>query len=128
MLNKVKSILTGKKSSKSKTVDEESVIHEFKKDFNKVFGLIGGYFSDLASEIGAMKEKSKNLLKTNVNLGLKHLNNDKISDAILRFKIISIIWPNHVKTYYYLAHCYILKNSNLVQVDFSSVWLAVGIT
>ncbi len=109
MLGKIKSILIGKKPAKPGEKEKESTLVGFKRGINKLSGLISDYFTNFTSDLKTMKEKSRDLLKTNVNLGLKHLNNDKIGDAIFRFKIVSILWPNHVKTHYYLAHCYILQ-------------------
>lgn len=109
MFKKIAKMITGR----SRSSDSQSKIapsaSEVKEGFSKVFGLITKYFSDTVAEIKIMKEKSNNLLQTNVSLGLRHLNNDMISDAIFRFKIITIFWPNFVKSYYYLAHCYTLK-------------------
>lgn len=115
MLKSFKSIVSGKKIGKSSqdsdNKDEPNPLSTIANDTKKVASLISSYFVNLFSDIKVMKVKSKNLLQTNINLGLKHLNNDNISDAIFRFRIIAFIWPNHIKTYYYLAHCYIIKQN-----------------
>lgn len=114
MFNRLKNIALGRKARKSTAksqndYDSENPVSSFFSGSKKVSNLLQDYFSGLFSEIKMIKVKSKNLLQTNINLGLKHLNNDHISDAIFRFRIIAFFWPNHVKTYYYLAHCYILQ-------------------
>ncbi len=114
MFNKLKNIALGKRDkksiSKSKSdFDSDNPLSSFVAGSKKVTNLLQEYFSGLFSELKMIKVKSKNLLQTNINLGLKHLNNDHIPDAIFRFRIIAFFWPNHIKTYYYLAHCYILQ-------------------
>ncbi len=113
MLKRFKSIVTGGKVGKNSKggANDSSSASGFKEGVSKVSSLIKDGVENFIADLKVMREKSKDLLKTNVNLGIKHINNDNISDAIFRFKIISIFWPNYVKTYYYLAHCYILKNN-----------------
>lgn len=109
MFGRLKSIFTGRNISGISDDGKNSRTSAFKDGVGKVSSLIQenviGFFADLK----VMREKSKDLLKTNVNLGLKHLNDDKISDAIFRFTLVRLFWPNYIKSYYYLAHCYILK-------------------
>lgn len=109
MFGRVKSIIAGKNLSKNSSNKKPSA-SAIKDGANKVSSLVKDGLVNFVSDLKIMREKSKDLLKTNVNLGLKHLNDDNISDAIFRFRVVSIFWPNYVKTYYYLAHCYILKN------------------
>ena len=114
MFNKLKNIALGGRVKKStqksqSNQDSHNPVSSFVAGSKKISSLLQDYFSGLFSEIKMIKVKSKNLLQTNINLGLKHLNNDHIPDAIFRFRIIAFFWPNHIKTYYYLAHCYILQ-------------------
>ena len=111
MFKKIGKMISGRNKDKDEEPKSKITpsVTGIKIGLSRIWGLVAKYFSDTANEIKVMKEKSKNLLQTNVALGLKHLNNDMISDAIFRFKIITIFWPNFVKSYYYLAHCYILK-------------------
>ena len=114
MFGKIKRIITGRrtdKSSKGDSGDVDNPVASFSAGFRKVTGLLFNYFASVIDDIKVMRVKSRDLLQTNIQLGLKHLNNDNISDAIMRFRIIAIFWPNHIKTYYYLVHCYIIKGN-----------------
>ena len=53
-----------------------------------------------------VKIKSKDLLKTNYELGMFHLNKQNLSDAKMRFKMVSMINPNYLDVFYQLARCY----------------------
>ncbi len=56
-----------------------------------------------------MKEKTKDLRSSNYELGLKHLENERLSEAIVRFRIIKKFWPDFYEAYYQLAYCLVLK-------------------
>ena len=58
----------------------------------------------IAQKIQDVKTKVSNLLETNYNLGLKHLEKGNISDAIFRFRFIKKFWPEHFDAYYQLAY------------------------
>ena len=60
-------------------------------------------------EILTVRERSKNLRKSNYELGLKHLENGDLSDAIFRFRFIKKFWPDLYDAYYQLAYCLVLK-------------------
>lgn len=107
MFGKIKNIIAGSKSKKNKKESKHD--SGIKKTFVDLGNVISGLASDTINDIKLMRVKSKNLLQTNINLAMKHLNNDRVSDAILRLKIINLFWPKYSKAYYYLAHCYILK-------------------
>ncbi len=64
---------------------------------------------EFKEEILVMREKCKNLLETNYQLGLKHIDNGNISEAIFRFRFINKFWPEHQDSYYQLAYCLVLK-------------------
>lgn len=66
-------------------------------------------YSNLTEEYNLIKNKFDNLLETNYNQGLNHLSNNKISEAIFRFRFIKKFWPNHFDSYYQLAICYLKK-------------------
>ena len=53
--------------------------------------------------------KIKDLGNTNYKLGIYHLKNNNISDAILRFKLLLLFGFDQPKIYYYMAHCYMGK-------------------
>jgi outer membrane protein assembly factor BamD (BamD/ComL family) len=73
-----------------------------------VFDFLVNNFDVVKKELELIKEKSKNLLEANYQLGLRHLEKGNLSDAIFRFRIIKKFWPNHYDAYLQLANCYIL--------------------
>lgn len=92
--------------------DNASALAEFvKQKSQSVFDFIVSRFGVIEKEINSIKGKSKNLLETNYNLGLKHLEKGNLSDAIFRFKFIKKFWPHHLDAHYQLAYCYFLKKN-----------------
>src|SRR4051812_38898823 len=61
----------------------------------------------LKIESNAYIVKFKDLKKTNYELGLLHYNNGAASDAILRFKIILLIWPDTIQAHYCIGRSYV---------------------
>lgn len=54
--------------------------------------------------------KFENITETNIELGLQHLNNGDIKDAILRFKIARWLFDKeNPEIHYYLGWCYFLQ-------------------
>jgi len=53
--------------------------------------------------------KSKDLVKTNYELGLYHMSQRNISDAILRFFLTTLLRPDHLLAHYQLGRCYMIK-------------------
>lgn len=76
----------------------------------KLTQFLGDKFQLVQDEITAVKEKSKNLRETNYNLGLKHLENGRLTDAIFRFRLIKKFWPDLFDAYYQLAYCLVLDD------------------
>lgn len=76
----------------------------------KLTQFLGDKFQLVQDEIIAVKEKSKNLRETNYNLGLKHLENGRLTDAIFRFRLIKKFWPDLFDAYYQLAYCLVLDD------------------
>ena len=56
------------------------------------------------------KKKIQDLSKTNYNLGIKHLEEGNLKEAIFRFKITKKFWPHNYEAYYELIYCLILEN------------------
>lgn len=58
------------------------------------------------------KNKLSNLRDTNFELGIYHLYNQNLNDAIIRFKLVDKIFsPNHQESNHWLGWCYFLKNN-----------------
>lgn len=64
------------------------------------------------NEFFSIKNKCKNLRETNYALGLKHLQNGNLSEAIFRFRFIKKFWPDLFDAHYQLAYCLALKNKS----------------
>jgi len=65
------------------------------------------------NELYNMKDKYDNLLETNYNLGLKHIDNGNLSEAIFRFRFIKKFWPEYYDAYYQLAYCLVLNRKSV---------------
>ncbi|UIP92638.1 methyltransferase domain-containing protein [Wolbachia endosymbiont of Anopheles demeilloni] len=72
----------------------------------KVKNFIMDKYSTLHKEIVVFLEKSKNLLNTNTEIGLYHFYKGNISDAKLRFWLISIFYPNLPLVWYNIGRCH----------------------
>ncbi len=68
------------------------------------------FISELKSKINEFKIKSKNLKKTNYELGIYHFNLGNINDAIFRFKILKKFGYQSEDLEYLLGRCYFEKN------------------
>ncbi|WDM85382.1 methyltransferase [Ehrlichia sp. JZT12] len=66
-----------------------------------------------------LQSKLKNLLETNIDLGLYHFYKGNISDAKFRFHLISVFRPKLPLVHYNLGRCYFaLQNLNKAQQNF----------
>ncbi|MGL9725548.1 MAG: class I SAM-dependent DNA methyltransferase [Wolbachia sp.] len=63
-------------------------------------------YNTLYKEIVMLLEKSKNLLNTNIEIGLYHFYKGNISDAKLRFWLISIFYSNLPTIWYNIGRCH----------------------
>jgi len=61
-------------------------------------------------EYRIIKDKLQDLSKTNYDLGIKHLEQGNLKEAIFRFKITKRFWPHNYNAYYELIYCLILEN------------------
>jgi TolA-binding protein len=105
MLKKIISKLFSKNKSQDEVVDN---ITESKT--KRVLGFVNNKLEEAKNELFTMKGKMGNLLETNYQLGLRHIERGNISDAIFRFRFIKKFWPNCYDAYYQLAYCLCLKN------------------
>ncbi len=104
MFKIVKKMIVGTPSDKK---EEENKVTLIQKIQEKAFGLIDFFQSKIQEtkeEFGDVKSKVSNLLETNYNLGLKHLEKGNISDAVFRFRFIKKFWPECFDAYYQLAY------------------------
>lgn len=61
-------------------------------------------FDRVKDEIFSIREKCQNLRETNFDLGMLHLENGNIPEAIFRFRIIKKFWPDFYDAYFQLAY------------------------
>ena len=80
------------------------------KTIDKTSNLFDSLFQSISSEHKVIKEKMKNLYQSNYDLGLKHLKQGNVKEAIFRFRIIKKFWPNNYDAYHQLIYCLILNN------------------
>jgi len=66
-------------------------------------------FEATKREIFIIRSKCKNLRETNYNLGLKHLEDGNLGEAIFRFRFTKKFWPDLFDAYYQLAYCLVLN-------------------
>lgn len=102
-----------KKSTNKKTKKKQNhgtrIALSLKDKTEKLSDFIGTKYDEAWEELGIIKEKCKDLRQTNYDLGLIHLENDNLSEAIFRFRLIKIFWPNFFEAHYQLAYCLALK-------------------
>ena len=75
----------------------------------KVPSKLKGLYQYFIENLLTIAEKSKDLIKTNYELGLYHLNNGNIHDAKFRFFWLVKFKPDHALARYNLARCYIFE-------------------
>ncbi len=103
--------LSKNQTQKPKNIEKNvSLIDNVKTKLENIFHFGNKKIQESKEELIVIKHKFNNLLETNYNLGLTHLENGYLGDAIFRFKFIIKFWPQHYDSYYQLAYCLILKN------------------
>ena len=107
MLNIFKSLkkIAGFEKHENPITNNESKSQKIDRFFHK----ISSFISILINDFHIIREKSKNLSKTNYELGLKHLNKGNINEAIFRFRLTKKFFPENYDAYYQLFYCYIIQ-------------------
>jgi hypothetical protein len=77
---------------------------------DKLSNFIDHFWASVIVEYRIVKEKFQDLSKTNYDLGIRHLEEGNIKEAIFRFKITKKFWPHNYDAYYQLIYCLILDN------------------
>lgn len=109
MLGGIVKTVFSKKSKKTENTSENFAV-ELKSKSQSLLNFTNQKIEQAKDEFFTIKGKFNNLLETNYKLGLKHLENGNLSEAIFRFRFINKFWPNHLDSYYQLAYCLVLKN------------------
>ena len=96
-----------KKAEKSEK-EKKTLINSLGEKSKQISNAFEEKIEEVKDELLTMKEKLGNLLETNYNLGLFHLENGNLSDATFRFRFIKKFWPNHHDSFFQLAYCLVL--------------------
>ena len=105
--------ITGKKDPKAPESTGTKLAVTLRQNSEKFTGFLGEKFELAQEEYSSIKEKCKDLRSTNYNLGMKHMENGNLPEAIFRFKIIKKFWPDNYDAYYQLAYCLTLQEKFL---------------
>ncbi len=97
------------RKSRPVEIKDPAVTENLTKKSEKFQKFLSESFSSIKNEILAAKEKMKDLHQANFDLGVRHLENGNLSEAIFRFRFIKKFWPDDYDAYYHLAYCLILK-------------------
>lgn len=76
---------------------------------NKVRPFIRKKVAEFITEINLAREKLKDIPATNYKLGLHHLKQGNIQDAILRFRMVAYLAPEMADAYYNLGRCQLMN-------------------
>ncbi|MBL0318961.1 MAG: methyltransferase domain-containing protein [Alphaproteobacteria bacterium] len=63
-------------------------------------------------ELMGAREKMKDLVSTNYNLGMSHLEKGHLKDAVFRFNMLLRFYPEYVPAIYQLGRCHYLQAKN----------------
>ncbi len=108
MFGKILKKLIGKSDNKKNA--EEKRVGALREKVGKLSHFFEEKFYEAHDEFFILKDKFKNLRETNYKVGLKHLENDNLSEAIFRFRFMKKFWPDFFDAYYQLAYCLVLNN------------------
>jgi predicted TPR repeat methyltransferase len=87
---------------------------QIKAKFEKIFDNfnLSNFYLQLTTFFKQLITKMQDLVGTNYDLGLHHLKQGNISDAIMRFKLILYFQKNHLYARYNLSRSYIFNSEN----------------
>jgi len=110
MIGNILKKLVGKSDKKPKEESKsEKLAENLRKKSEELTQFLGDKMESVLEEYFSIREKTKNLRQTTYDLGMKHLENGHVDEAIIRFKIIRKFWPDVVDAKYQLAYCLVLK-------------------
>lgn len=105
-----KDIITDQPQDQTTPESKENTQNDLTKKLDNLSGFIHKSFAYFIVEYRIIKEKLKDLSRTNYDLGMKHLEEGNIKEAIFRFKITKKFWKDNYDAYYQLIYCLILDN------------------
>jgi len=115
MIGKIFKKLIGKSDAKTEAKKDgpAALAKGLREKTGKFVNFIGNKIQQANQEFFTIKDRISNLRETNYKLGLKHLENGNITDAIFRFRFINKVWPDLLDAQYQLAYCLTLNNKPL---------------
>jgi len=87
----------------------EKIATSIRDKTGKLTDLLSEKVNESIQEIGVIREKLKDLEKTNFNLGRLHLEKGNLREATFRFYLMTKFYPHNLDALYELAYCYALK-------------------
>jgi tetratricopeptide (TPR) repeat protein len=99
--------------TKEEGLSKEGISGAISKKIDVITNIFNEKLELVLSEFSVIREKTKNLRTTNYLLGLKHLENGKISEAIFRFRFTVKMWPDYEDARFFLAYCLTLNNKKI---------------
>ncbi|MDG1436342.1 MAG: methyltransferase domain-containing protein [Rickettsiaceae bacterium] len=80
--------------------------------------MISEWLNRTKHDFSSLHRSLKNIVTTNLNLGIYHMYKSNYNDAILRFKMINLLLePANKAAYYWLGWTYFLKNERKKAID-----------
>ncbi len=108
----VKKFLLKKSNNEQEESNKKNLAIALREKSQEFSNGIGEKINLVKTEFSSMKEKYDNLLETNYNLGLRHIENGNLTEAIFRFRFIKKFWPTHYDSYYQLSYCLVLNRKS----------------
>jgi tetratricopeptide (TPR) repeat protein len=104
--------ITGLSKPETPEIVEPKVapVQALENKIDKLSNFIDHLFAYVTLEYQVIKDKLKDLSKTNYDLGIKHLEQGNLKEAIFRFKITKKFWPQNYEAYYELIYCLVMEN------------------
>lgn len=87
-------------------------VKSFQRNAAQLGAFLQGSFRVAFEEIRSAREKMKDLVKTNYDLGIFHLEKGNVVDAAFRFQMLLRFQPDNIAGTYQLGRCYYLQGKN----------------
>jgi len=105
----IKKISGLEKKPEIRIVDQPAKENIVEKKIDKLSNFFDKAFNHIISEYSSIRKKAQDLSTANYNLGMRHLENGNVKEAIFRFKITKKFWPQNYEAHYQLIACLILN-------------------
>jgi hypothetical protein len=96
-----------------KEISSDKISGKIKDNLNRFSQFVMQKKDFALKEFFTIKEKSKNLIETNYKLGISHLEKGNLSDARMRFFLMTKFWPKFHDSHYQLAYILSLQQEHL---------------